>query len=110
LRGNDDFPAHSPRFQGENFQRNLALVKQIEEIAAKKGCTPAQLAIAWLLAQGQEIIPIPGTKKRDRLRENAQAVEIELSSEDRERIEQVMPLGAAMGTRYPEAIMDTLNQ
>ena len=106
----DDFRAHSPRFQGENFQRNLELVNKIKEIATEKDCTPAQLALAWLLAQGEEIIPIPGTKKRDRVTENAQAVEIELSSEDKERIESIMPLGAAAGTRYPEALMNTVNQ
>ena len=106
----DDFRAHSPRFQGENFYRNLELVNQIKEIASKKDCTPAQLALAWLIAQGEEIIPIPGTKKRDRVTENAQAVEIELSSEDLQRIESVMPLDAAAGTRYPEALMNTLNR
>ncbi len=106
----DDFRAHSPRFQGENFQRNLELVNKIKEIATEKDCTPAQLALAWLLAQGEEIIPIPGTKKRDRVIENAQAVEIELSSEDKERIESVMPLGAAAGTRYRSALMNTVNQ
>ncbi|MGF1481849.1 MAG: aldo/keto reductase [Cyanophyceae cyanobacterium] len=106
----DDFRAHSPRFQGENFHRNLELVNQVKEIAAEKGCTPAQLALAWLLAQGEEIIPIPGTKRRDRVTENAQAVEIELSREERERIESVMPLGAAAGTRYPEALMNTVNR
>ena len=106
----DDFRAHSPRFQGENFQRNLELVKEIEKIASEKGCTSAQLALAWILAQGEEIIPIPGTKRRDRVIENAGAVEIELSDEDKERIETVMPLGAAAGTRYPEALMNTVNR
>lgn len=105
----DDFRAHSPRFQGENFQRNLELVKEIEKIASEKGCTSAQLALAWLMAQG-EVIPIPGTKKRERVIENAGAVEIELSDEDKERIEAVMPLGAAAGTRYPEALMNTVNR
>lgn len=106
----DDFRAHSPRFQGENFQRNLELVKEIETIALEKGCTSAQLALAWILAQGEEIIPIPGTKRRDRVTENAGAVEIELSDEDLQRIEAVMPLGAAAGTRYPEALMNTVNR
>lgn len=105
----DDFRAHSPRFQGENFQRNLELVKEIEKIASEKSCTSAQLALAWILAQG-EVIPIPGTKKSDRVTENAGAVEIELSSEDLQRIEAVMPLGAAAGTRYPEALMNTVNR
>lgn len=106
----DDFRAHSPRFQGENFQRNLELVNQIKEIATEKNCTPAQLALAWLLAQGEDIIPIPGTKKRDRVTENVQAVEIELSQSEKERIEVVMHLNAAAGSRYAEAIMDTVNR
>lgn len=106
----DDFRAHYPRFQGENFQRNLELVNKIKEIATEKNCTPAQLALAWLLAQGEDIIPIPGTKKRDRVTENAQAVEIELSNKEKERIEAVMPLNAAAGARYPEALMDTVNR
>jgi aryl-alcohol dehydrogenase-like predicted oxidoreductase len=106
----DDFRAHSPRFQGENFQHNLELVNKIKELATEKNCTPAQLALAWLLAQGESIIPIPGTKKRDRVTENAQAVDIELSNEEKERIEAVMPLNAAAGARYPEALMDTVNR
>jgi aryl-alcohol dehydrogenase-like predicted oxidoreductase len=106
----DDFRAHSPRFQGENFQHNLELVNKIKEIATEKNCTPAQLALAWLLAQGEEIIPIPGTKKSDRVTENAQAVDIELSNEEKKLIEAVMPLNAAAGTRYPEAFMNTVNR
>jgi aryl-alcohol dehydrogenase-like predicted oxidoreductase len=106
----DDFRAHSPRFQGENFKHNLELVNKIKEIAIEKNCTPAQLALAWLLAQEESIIPIPGTKKRDRVTENAQAVEIELSNEEKERIEVVMPLNAAAGARYPEALMNTVNR
>jgi aryl-alcohol dehydrogenase-like predicted oxidoreductase len=106
----DDFRAHSPRFQGENFQHNLELVNKIKEIATEKNCTPAQLALAWLLAQGEEIIPIPGTKKSDRVTENAQAVDIELNNEEKERIEAVMSLNAAAGTRYPEAFMNTVNR
>jgi aryl-alcohol dehydrogenase-like predicted oxidoreductase len=106
----DDFRAHSPRFQGENFKHNLELVNKIKEIAIEKNCTPAQLALAWLLAQEESIIPIPGTKKRDRVTENAQAVEIELSNEEKERIEAVMPLNAAAGARYPEALMNTVNR
>jgi aryl-alcohol dehydrogenase-like predicted oxidoreductase len=105
----DDFRTHSPRFQGENFQHNLELVNKIKEIAAEKNCTPAQLALAWLIAQGESIIPIPGTKKRDRVTENVRAVEIELSNEEKERIEAIMPLNAAAGTRYPEAMMNTVN-
>jgi len=106
----DDFRAHSPRFQGENFQRNLKLVNEIKAIAKEKECTSAQLALAWLLAKGEEIIPIPGTKRAKRVTENAKAVEIELSSQDLQRIEKVMPLDAAAGSRYPEALMKTLNR
>ena len=105
----DDFRRQVPRYQGENFQRNLQLVEQIKEIATEKNCTPAQLALAWLLAQGEEIIPIPGTKRRERVKENLQAIEIELTNDDLGRIEKVAPLGAAAGTRYPEAVMHTLN-
>ncbi|MEO0835384.1 MAG: aldo/keto reductase [Cyanobacteria bacterium J06642_3] len=105
----DDFRAHSPRFQGENFYRNLELVEKIKEIATEKNCTPAQLALAWLLSQGEEIIPIPGTTKSHRVKENAGAVEIELISEDKQRIESIMPVDAAAGTRYPEALMNSVN-
>lgn len=106
----DDFRRHSPRYQGENFKRNLQLVAKVKEIATEKNCTPAQLALAWLLAQGEDIIPIPGTKRRDRLEENLQALEIELSETDLQRIAEIAPLGVAAGTRYPEAIMHTLNR
>ena len=106
----DDFRSHSPRFQGENFEHNLRLVNQIKTMAATKNCTPAQLANAWLLAQGEDIIPIPGTKRRQRLEENAAAVDIELSTEDLEQLEAIAPIGVAAGTRYPEAAMDSLNQ
>lgn len=106
----DDFRRQVPRYQGENFQRNLQLVEKVKEIATQKNCTPAQLALAWLLAQGEDIIPIPGTKRRERVEENSQALDIELSSDDLRRIEKVAPLGAAAGTRYPEAIMHTLNR
>ncbi|MGL5879535.1 MAG: aldo/keto reductase [Xenococcaceae cyanobacterium] len=105
----DDFRRHSPRFQGENFDRNLKLVEQVKEIATEKNCTPGQLALAWLLAHGEDIVPIPGTKKRDRLEENAKAIEIELSDDDLRRIEEIVPLGIAAGTRYPEAMMHTVN-
>lgn len=106
----DDFRRHSPRFQGENFERNLQLVEKVKEIATQKNCTPAQLALAWLLVQGEDIVPIPGTKRRERLEENVRAVEIELNTDDLRRIEEVAPLGAAAGTRYPEAIMHTVNR
>lgn len=106
----DDFRRHLPRYQGENLQRNLQLVEKIREIAAEKNYTPAQLALAWLLAQGEDIVPIPGTKRRERLEENVQAVEIELNDDDLRRIDDVAPLGAAAGTRYPEAFMQTVNR
>jgi aryl-alcohol dehydrogenase-like predicted oxidoreductase len=97
----DDFRRHSPRFQGENFARNLQLVDRVKELADAKGCTPGQLALAWLLAQGEHIVPIPGTKKRDRLRENLGAVDVELSAEDLNRLDELAPAGAAAGSRYP---------
>ncbi|QDL10276.1 aldo/keto reductase [Brasilonema octagenarum UFV-E1] len=106
----DDFRRHTPRFQGENFERNLQLVKKIKEIATEKKCTPAQLALAWLLAQGEDIVPIPGTKRRERLEENLQAINIELNDDDLRRIEEVAPMGAAAGTRYPDAFMHTVNR
>ncbi len=106
----NDFRRHMPRFQGDNFERNLRLVEKVKQIADEKNCTPAQLALAWLLAQGEDIVPIPGTKRRERLEENVQAVGIELSAADLRRIQEVAPLGAAAGTRYPEAIMHTVNR
>jgi aryl-alcohol dehydrogenase-like predicted oxidoreductase len=106
----DDFRSHTPRFQGENFARNLQLVDKVRAIAAEKNCTPAQLALAWLLAQGEDIVPIPGTKRRDRLEENLRAVEIALSDDDLRRIGEVAPLGAAAGARYPEEVMHTVNR
>jgi aryl-alcohol dehydrogenase-like predicted oxidoreductase len=106
----DDFRRYNPRFQGENFYRNLQLVERVKEIAAQKQCTPAQLALAWLLAKGEDIIPIPGTKSQTRLDENVGAVDIELSTEELQRIEEIVPIGVAAGTRYPEAIMNTVNR
>jgi aryl-alcohol dehydrogenase-like predicted oxidoreductase len=106
----NDLRRYFPRFQGENFQRNLQLVNKVKEIAAEKNCTPAQLALAWLLAQSENIVPIPGTKRRERLEENLRAVEIKLSDGDLQRIGKVAPLGVAAGTRYPEAIMHTVNR
>jgi len=106
----NDLRRHMPRFQGENFERNFKLVEKVKEIAAEKNCTLAQLALAWVLAQGDDIVPIPGTKRRERLEENVQAVEIKLSKADLERIEAAAPRGAAAGTRYPEAIMHTVNR
>jgi aryl-alcohol dehydrogenase-like predicted oxidoreductase len=106
----DDYRRHSPRFQGENFQKNLDLVRHIGEIAAAKGCTPAQLALAWVLAQGEDIVPIPGTKRRKYLEDNVGAVDVKLTPEDLKRIDEVAPKGAAAGTRYPEAMMASVNR
>jgi aryl-alcohol dehydrogenase-like predicted oxidoreductase len=105
----DDFRRNHPRFQGENFRRNLDLVARVEEIAREKGCTPSQLALAWLLAQGEDVVPIPGTKHRKYLEENAGAVAIRLSEADRTRIDEAAPRGATAGTRYPEGGMLTIN-
>ena len=105
----DDFRRLSPRFQGENFQKNLELVRKIEEIAARKGCLPAQLALAWVLAQGEDIVPIPGTKRRIYLEQNVAAAEIELTPEELREIDAAAPPGAAAGTRYPEALMARLS-
>jgi len=101
----DDYRRFSPRFQGENFQKNLDLVRRVEQIAAQKGCTPAQLALAWVLAQGEDIVPIPGTKRRKYLEEDVAALDVALSAEDLRRIAEVAPKGAAAGLRYPEAMM-----
>jgi aryl-alcohol dehydrogenase-like predicted oxidoreductase len=106
----DDYRRFSPRFQGENFQKNLDLVARVEAIADKKECTPSQLALAWLLAQGQDIIPIPGTKRRKYLEENAGALAVELTAEDLLRIDEVAPHGAASGERYPEHMMTLVNR
>ena len=105
----DDYRRNSPRFQGDNFQKNLDLVQRVEEIAGRKRCTPAQLALAWLLAQGDDIVPIPGTKQRRYLDENTASLEIELTSSDLEEIEEVAPRGVAAGDRYHEAGMRTIN-
>ncbi len=101
----DDYRRFSPRFQGENFQKNLDLVARIETIAKEKTCTPGQLALAWLLAQGKDILPIPGTKRRKYLEENAGAWSVKLSRDDLKRIDEVAPQGAAAGSRYPEHLM-----
>ncbi|HZU11562.1 MAG TPA: aldo/keto reductase [Chloroflexota bacterium] len=106
----DDFRRHSPRFQGENFQRNLDLVEKVKEIAREKGCTPAQLALAWLLAQGQDIVPIPGTKRPGYLRENLGALDVHLTTEDLRRLDEVAPIGVAAGARYPAAAMESVNR
>jgi len=101
----DDYRRYSPRFQGENFSKNLELVTRVTELAREKGVNPGQLALAWVLAQGEDIVPIPGTKRRSYLEENAAASEIELSAEDLARLDELAPRGAAVGMRYPEAMM-----
>ena len=103
-----DFRRSSPRFQGENFQKNLELVDRVKEIANEKGVAASQLALAWLLHQGEDIVPIPGTKRRKYLEENVAAVEITLTDEDLRRIEEAAPKGAASGERYPD--MSTVNR
>ena len=105
----DDTRRMWPRFQGENFQKNLDLVRHLEEVAAREGCTPSQLALAWVLAQGDDIVPIPGTKHRTYLEENFAAMKVKLSADDLLRIEEVAPKGVAIGARYPEALMGSIN-
>ncbi|KUP23411.1 aldo/keto reductase [Paenibacillus sp. DMB5] len=105
----DDYRRNSPRFQGENFNKNLELVERIKEIAAEQGVQPSQLALAWLLAQGDDIVPIPGTKRTKYLEENAGALEIRLSDSDLERINEAAPKGSAAGTRYPEQGMRSVS-
>ncbi|MES2733088.1 MAG: aldo/keto reductase [Bacteroidota bacterium] len=105
----DDYRRHAPRFQGDNFQKNLELVKQIELMANDKGCTAAQLALAWVLAQDEHIIPIPGTKRRQYLEENLGALVVSLTKEDLQRIDSVAPKGAVAGLRYPEIGMRLVN-
>src|SRR5881396_2571038 len=106
----DDFRRNHPRFQGENFQKNLGLVKRVEEIAREKGCTPAQLALAWLLAQGEDIVPIPGTKQRRRLEENAASTNVTLTAAELRRIAAVAPQGVAAGERYPAGMQRFVNR
>lgn len=105
----DDFRRISPRFQGENFQKNLHLVERVEQIAKEKKYTPGQLALAWLLAQGEDIIPIPDTKRRKYLEENVASLNIQLSADDLRQMEEVAPKGAASGARYPEQMMAYIN-
>ncbi len=105
----DDYRRNSPRFQGENFNKNLELVKKVQEIAHEKQCTPAQLALAWVLAQGEDIVPIPGTKRRKYLEENVGALDVQLMPEDVRRIEEVFPQGAASGQRYNETMIALVN-
>jgi aryl-alcohol dehydrogenase-like predicted oxidoreductase len=105
----DDYRRMSPRFQGENFQKNLDLVARVELLAKEKNCTPGQLALAWLLAQGEDIIPIPGTKRRKYLEENIGVLNVKLSPDDLRHLEEVAPKGAASGLRYPEHMMAMVN-
>jgi aryl-alcohol dehydrogenase-like predicted oxidoreductase len=106
----DDYRRISPRFQGENFQRNLDLVRRVEELAAQKKCRPSQLALAWVLAQGSDVIPIPGTKRRKFLEENVAALEVSLTIEDLRQLDELMPLGSAAGARYPESMMKAIGR
>jgi aryl-alcohol dehydrogenase-like predicted oxidoreductase len=106
----DDWRRNQPRFQGENFQKNLDLVREVEAIAREKGVTPSQLALAWVLAQGQDVVPIPGTKRVKYLEENAAASQVELSQDELRRIGETFPVGAAAGTRYPEGGMKAVNR
>jgi aryl-alcohol dehydrogenase-like predicted oxidoreductase len=101
----DDWRRQSPRFQGENFGRNLDLVARIDSLARRKGCTPAQLAPAWVLARGEDIVPIPGTKRRRYLDENLAAADLALAAGDLAALDEAVPSGAAAGARYPEAGM-----
>jgi aryl-alcohol dehydrogenase-like predicted oxidoreductase len=106
--GPKDFRRISPRFQGENFQKNLALVERVEKLAAEKGCTPAQLALAWVLAQGDDIVPIPGTKRRTYLDQNLGALDVKLTPEELKQIDGLFARGAAVGARYPDEYMNRL--
>ena len=103
-----DYRRNSPRFQGDNFKKNLELVKKVQELAREKQCTPSQIALAWLLAQGEDLVPIPGTRHRKYVDENAGAIEVELSAEDLDRINQIAPKGKTAGARYPD--MSTVNR
>ncbi len=105
----DDFRRNSPRFQGENLQRNLDLVRSVENLAREKGCKPSQLALAWVLAQGDDIVPIPGTRHRKYLEENVSALNIELTADEFHALEEAFPRGAAAGTRYTEGGMKLVN-
>lgn len=106
----DDYRRFSPRFQGENFAKNLQLVQKIEDMAKSKGCTAAQLALAWVMAQGDYIFPIPGTKRIKYLEENVGALKVHLTEADLQEIDAIAPKGAAAGSRYPESAMNTVNQ
>jgi aryl-alcohol dehydrogenase-like predicted oxidoreductase len=104
-----DWRRFHPRFTGDNFEKNIALVREIEAMAAEKGCTAAQLAISWVLGQGEDIVPIPGTKRRSYLEQNIGALEVRLTDEERARVDRILPPGAAAGPRYHEAGMAAVN-
>ena len=106
----NDYRRFAPRFQGDNFQQNLELVERIKQLAAEKHCTPAQLALTWVLAQGADVVPIPGTKRRKYLDENLGALDVSLSSPDLARIDAIAPHGVAAGERYPEQGMRTVGR
>jgi aryl-alcohol dehydrogenase-like predicted oxidoreductase len=106
----DDFRRYSPRFQGANFEQNLQLVTRVEQVAKQKGCTPGQLALAWVMSRGDDIVPIPGTKRRAFLEENLASADIELTAEDLTAIDEIAPKGVAAGLRYPEQAMSSLNR
>ena len=106
----DDWRRQNPRFQGENFHKNLELVEAVGDMADEKGCTPAQLAIGWLLARDEQVVPIPGTRSLERIEENAAAVAVELTEDDLARLDEIAPVGAAAGTRYPEGAMRAVNR
>jgi len=106
----DDFRRSNPRFQGENFQKNLALVEKVGALARQKGCTPGQLALAWVISRGEDIVPIPGTKRRQYLEENLGALEVRLTAEDLAGIEAVFPRGAVSGARYAAGTVGTQAQ
>jgi aryl-alcohol dehydrogenase-like predicted oxidoreductase len=106
----DDYRRNSPRFQGENFAKNIALVEKVRELARDAGCTPGQLALAWVLAQGPDIVPIPGTKRRTYLEQNVEAVDLDIGPSQLTELEAIFPRGAAAGTRYPEAMMAALDR
>ncbi len=106
----DDYRRHSPRFQGENFTKNLELVKKLEELAQQKTCTPSQLALAWVLAQGDDLAPIPGTKRRKYLEENVKAVDLRLTETELQLLDSIAPQGTVAGDRYNEAMMKSVNR
>jgi aryl-alcohol dehydrogenase-like predicted oxidoreductase len=106
----DDFRRQTPRFQGDNFDKNLALVEHLTAVARQKGVTPAQLALAWVLSRGDDVIPIPGTRQRGRLEENVAAAGISFTADELAKIDAIAPRGVAAGMRYPEIVMNTVNR